>query len=188
MNARKKRRKTWSIPILIILLICLFRAPVYRVCFQYTNLREIPVKTDAKLGAELSKKVSREADNVRSVKSFGVTAQQIATGHLEFKLKASDQYDLAAVQRTGKANCVGYAALTALVAHQLIEEAGAEHLEVMHCRGKICFFGWDWQTALGVPGWMQDHDYVLIRDVRTGKTRAFDPTLYDYARIRYVNI
>lgn len=89
------------------------------------------------------------------------------------------------VLQTGKAHCVGYAKL--FVA---IFESGKENWDLAEWRatvqiGKLKVAGMDVHTLFSSP-FLKDHDYVRLENSRTKEIISVDPTLYDYAGIRYI--
>ena len=141
----------------------------------------IPIQDEAFLAsiAEAAQDKPLDLPRLRDL-AFSLTTRQLAFTFAP----ASAHPDT--VLATGRANCVGYAALFNATAHELIRQRGMESkLEVIHLVGKLYLFGVDLHQLFRTP-FFADHDYILLRDTRTGETTATDPSIGDYLWIREV--
>ncbi len=172
---------------LLLLFSILFRGPLYRSLISYrpAGQRAIITLTDAELLMSLA--AERSGGKLLEPEQISATAQHIATRHLQFTF-APASANPNRLAKSGRANCIGYAALTAALARQIISNGGTTNrYTVTHRVGKLLFLGFDVHGLLHHP-FFRDHDYVEVNDRETGETTAIDPSLNDYFRIDKIRV
>lgn len=172
---------------LLIVLMVLFRGPLFRLSVRYEPLGERPV---ARIGQqELQQRItSALAYRKLDVGEVVSLSRRITDGRLSFTSgESSNRAD--DVYQAGKANCVGYAALFSAIVQQVIASGGTEeHMQVTHLVGKLQFFGWDIHALFGNHPFFQDHDFVHVRDLERDVDWYIDPSVSDYLGINFVKI
>jgi hypothetical protein len=90
--------------------------------------------------------------------------------------------------KTGKANCVGYAAFFNIVCNYLLKLNNLENdFHATHLVGNIEWFGFDLHQLNKSPIF-KDHDFNTIIDRKAKKKKYVDPSLYDYFWIKRVSL
>lgn len=151
-----------------VVLLWLFRAPMYRAIVSYHILAErapvMALRTGGKDVVDLDAAIQAVLDTTANRLYF-------STGRV-----SSDPH---ALVHGSPANCIGYAALFAsLLKGSLVHARINERYEVQHVIGKLHIGPWDLHAVSSSAFW-KDHDIVRIRDKRDGSSIHVDPTLYD---------
>lgn len=152
----------------VLVLLWLFRAPMYRAVVSYRVLAErAPVMT---LGSG--------GNGVADLDAAIQTALDTTATRLHFSTGRASS-DPRALVHGSPANCIGYAALFAalLKGHPAYARLD-DRYEVRHVIGKLYIGPWDLHSVSSSAFW-KDHDIVRIHDKRTGSFTYVDPTLYD---------
>lgn len=173
--------------LLVLLLFILFREPLFRWCVQYDCSSSIPIPriSDEKLLELISQEVVYLVDDGPA--EWAEVAQQLTARQLAFRPSANNSHPNI-VWNSGKAHCVGYAALMGAVLQNIAGQLGKENvLEITQCRGDIYLFGFLRLTGPTRPAFFRDHDYIQVRFVADDVTQSYDPSVYDYLRIRFVD-
>lgn len=175
------RNIIYSICLLLILLILviLFRGPVYRLTFSYQvtgNRKLIPCETPLIKESPIN--------NLEQVLSF---SHEFVNDNLRYSFKKESR-DPNIALRTGRANCVGYAALFANTLEQSLQQADLEReYQVSHVVGRLHLFGLDVHRLVRSP-FFQDHDFVLLESRDSTFALALDPSLSDVLDIQRVRV
>jgi hypothetical protein len=165
--------------LLVLGLLYAFRGPLFRCLVAYRPVAERPSNTrepDAQIKKKLDKwlKINQNAD-LQAKADF---AQAFAAQQLTFTWgKAANEPNQAF--REGRANCIGYAALSRLCLTYLVENTGKAQVTCTHQIGSIRFLGYNVHRWFSHP-MFRDHDFVQVKDRSTGEIISFDPSLYDY--------
>ena len=81
---------------------------------------------------------------------------------------------------TKKANCIGYASLYNSIGNYiLVQQQLKHHYKFTHLVGKLSFLGFDIHQFIDTP-FFKDHDFNLIKNLKTGQQIYVDPSLSDY--------
>lgn len=174
-----------QVGVIVLLLLLLLRGPLYRLCINYERIGERPIQSvsDPEFQNVLSTTFSAEAPNLEQILKV---SRQLTDRHLSFTTERVGN-DAQTVLRTGKANCIGYAALFCSIADELIRQHGLqEQIKITHQVGLLTFFGADIHSIFGDHPFFQDHDFASASDQKSGKTFHIDPTVSDYLGIRFV--
>lgn len=143
----------------------------------------------------LKEQLAKKEDEVFSNATSGFTevneiidaAQELTAENLTFEW-ASCPADPNEIIRTGKANCIGYAAFCALVCNDFFEKAGLSSEWQAHPEiGKLHLFGVEVHPYFH-SAFFKDHDFVVVENKTTGQRIAVDPSVYDMAGIKRVSI
>ncbi len=164
-----------------LLLIFLFRGFLYRQTIHYTPIKErksIPLTNQKIITAIQTEAKNKQLD----LSTIAHIARKITNSHLQFTFqKVSNNPNKVAV--TGKANCIGYAALFNAIANHLLQKEGIQNrYQAKHLVGKFDFFGVDLHQFF-TDSFYQNHDYNRIEDKSTRHIILFDPSLDDYLNI-----
>lgn len=163
---------------IIVLLIILFRAWIYRATINYTAIGERKTKTltNEKLKAEINQEIKGKELSLNSIAEI---ANKITKRKLTFSTgKVSTNPNVLA--NSGKSNCIGYSALFNSISNYLITK---QHLnkdfETKHLIGELDFLGINLHNFFENP-FYKNHDFNLIKNKKTGETIYIDPSLSDY--------
>lgn len=84
------------------------------------------------------------------------------------------------------AHCVGYAAFTTTICNELLQRHQLNAEWKAEARvGQIYFLGINVHPYFR-SAFFKDHDFVVLRNLKTGEELATDPTVYDYLGIGFV--
>jgi len=169
---------------LFLLVIFLFRGWVYRATVSYVPVGERPhiALQDEDLIALLQTQRIKEP---LSLKEIARIANKMTCRKLQF-IGQSASANPNGILKTGKANCMGYAALCNAIAQYLIEaNQSSQKFETKHLVGKMYFLGFDLHQFFSDP-FFRDHDYNQIRNLETGEMIWLDPSVSDYSGIQLI--
>ncbi|WP_234859402.1 hypothetical protein [Aquimarina aquimarini] len=167
-----------------ILILILCRGWIYRNLIHYSQVgkRESITITNKNLQKEIQKQVENKSLDIHQIADIATTITN-TTLHFSTK-KASRNPNL--LYTSGKANCVGYAAMHNGVANYLIQQNKlSNRIKTQHLIGQIFIFGIDLHDFFDHP-FFRDHDFTTIKDFETGETIFIDPSVSDYLRINSV--
>ena len=92
------------------------------------------------------------------------------------------------LQRSGKANCIGYSALlAALLQAALNKHKLDKEWKVKHEVGEIYFLNKNINQYF-TSKFFKDHDFVVLENTETKERIAMDASLYDYFRINKIRL
>jgi hypothetical protein len=126
-------------------------------------------------------------NSTKSPRAVLKKALQLSAQQLHFTA-AHNHNDPNLLLNSHSAHCVGYAAFTTTVCNELLQryQLNAEwkaeaRVGQIHCLGINVhpYF----QSAF-----FKDHDFVVLRNLKTGEELAADPTVYDYLGITFVRV
>lgn len=190
MKKAARRLLRWMI---VLVILFLFRGWIYRqiVAYQPVGDRREYLPESVLLKAMLEKKraeiFSNSTAGFASVHQIIETAQEITAEKLAFEW-ASCPADPNETIRTGKANCIGYAALCAMICNDFFEKAGLNNQWKAHPEiGKLYAFGVDVHPYFH-SAFFKDHDFVIVENRATGEVIAVDPVVWDMAGIKRVSL
>jgi len=87
-----------------------------------------------------------------------------------------------------KANCIGYSAFLAASINEVLKFKNINREWVVkHKVGNIYFFNININSYFN-SGFFQNHDFVIVENVKTKEIIVVDPSLYDYFKIGKVTI
>jgi len=169
-----------------LLLILLFRGPVYRSIINYTivNHRKNHFLINKKLISEIDVYTGNKSLNINEIIqiSNSFTAEKLA---FTFSKAPTDANKFV---NHKKANCIGYSALFNTVGNYLLVKNNlANSYEFNHLVGQLYFFGINIHPIINHP-FFKDHDFNAIKNLKTQESIYIDPTLYDYFGIKRVSL
>lgn len=178
--------KAILITTLVITSVYLFRGFVYRKIVSYEQISERK-NYEVKL-PELHKLI---ADNNASVLStpFSIINQSlvITSDALRFTGGKND-VDPNKLIVTKNAHCVGYAAFFATVCNQFFQLNDlSNEWAATPQKGELFLMGVSVHPYFHSP-FFRDHDFVIIKNLKSGEELAVDPSLHDYTGIRYITL
>ena len=89
---------------------------------------------------------------------------------------------------TRNANCIGYAAFLSTVCNQMLEKNNLSNEWVATPQiGQLYFMGKNIHPYFK-SAFFKDHDFVIIKNLKTGEEIGVDPTLHDYTGIEYITV
>lgn len=165
--------------LVLLALLYAFRGPLFRLLVTYQPVAERPSNTrllDAQIKNELDKwlKINQNA----SLQAQADFAQAFAAQHLRFTWENAANEPNQAF-REGRANCIGYAALSRLCLVYMVKNMGPAQATCVHQIGSIRLLGYNVHRWFSHP-MFRDHDFVQVKGRSTGEIISFDPSLYDY--------
>jgi len=171
-------KKALKIILISLLLLFLLRGFLYRQTINYTPIKEIksiPL-INKKVIAAIETEIGSEQLDLQKIANIST---KITNQSLKFTFqKAFNNPNKIVI--TGKANCVGYAALYNAIANYLIHKSkNQDRFQSKHLVGKLDFLGIDLHALFTSP-FYKNHDYNLIEDKETGETLLIDPSIDDY--------
>lgn len=189
----KKLKKTFQILALLIVLVILFRAWIFRKSISYTPIREratvllIDRQICQELESEITIQLLSKAKNAPlSIAEIIQLAQKKTSEKLSFSRKKSTQNPNILIKE-GKTNCIGYAALFNSIAQFILKSQQLEQqYQVKHLVGKLDFWGIDLHQFFNTP-FFKDHDYNEIINLETRHKTYVDPIVSDYFGIHQVS-
>lgn len=170
----KKRLKIIAIFLLLgfVLKGWLFRQLTY---YQPIKERTIIPLTNKNLQATIQQKLANQTIDLNILINL---ADDLTNAHLSFTFgKASSNPNK--VLQTQKANCIGYAALFNSIMQYILQTKELEgQFASKHLVGHIHFLGFNVHTFVKHP-FFKDHDFVEVKEVKTGKVVWIDPSFSD---------
>lgn len=170
---------------LLIALLVLFRAPIFRCLVHYEPLQTIaiPLITHSELLEQIKTDALALADD--NLASWVNYAQGLTAKQLQFRVNVQSS-DPNQVWQSGQAHCIGYAALMGTILKTiLMEKKKLGPVRVEQVRADIYILGIR-LTGPSRPAFFRDHDYIRVTDQRNNEQMHCDPGVYDYFRIKRV--
>lgn len=176
-------------PILTVLLLITFcfllRGWIYRNLVTYEAAGE---RTTYTTSPELIKLIEKNAN------SDDTNSKEIVTHCLTLtseSLKFTDgenEIDPNKLIETKTAHCVGYASFFTTTCNQMFEMNNLSNEWVaLPKTGQIYFLGKNVHSYFR-SHFFKDHDFVVIKNLKTGEEFGVDPSLHDYTGIRYITL
>lgn len=169
----------------LLLLITLFRGPIYRQLVTYTGVGSRPEfeLTDQRLIERIE---AQSKGQQLDFNAIVIIANQITTNELKFTTRRASK-NPNELAKTNRANCIGYAALFNSIANYLIRENELDHIiRAEHKIGKLALVGIDLHQFFSSP-FFKDHDFNELMDLQTGAVFLVDPSVSDYLWINEVS-
>jgi hypothetical protein len=173
--------------LVLTILTFLLRNWLFWQLFSYQAVGERP--TYAIKNPELRTYIERElpANSVKSPRIILKKALQLSAQQLHFTA-ARNHNDPNLLINSRSAHCVGYAAFTTTICNELLRRYQLNSAWKAEAQvGQIHFLGINvhpyFQSAF-----FKDHDFVVLRNQKTGEELAADPTVYDYLGIGLVRV
>jgi hypothetical protein len=169
-----------------ILIIFIFRGPLYRCFFSYEKCGE---RQSYSVTSPLLKEyidsvtVKRRAESVEQVIEL---THEITSHQLSFQASRSEinPNKLFPNKRT---HCVGYSAFYTAVCNYLLKQNGfADSFQCRAYCGQIHLLGYNVHSLFD-SAFFADHDFNCIQNASGSEKYFTDPTLYDYLGIAYVS-
>lgn len=182
MKKKKSTNRFAKIFIVLVLILgasFVFRGAIFRTIAYYKedgSRKNYKVK-DKNLALFIENHL--KTDQARDIESIVNLSQEITDKALTFSLESKEN-DPNKTVLLGRANCIGYAALTASIGNYLIDKYKlSEVWEAKPVKGKLFVFGADMHSQFKNNKNFKDHDFVIFRNKITKKEIAIDPTVYD---------
>ncbi len=178
-------KKAIRIILLLVVIGCIFRGWIYRhsVTYQAHSPRQNYSATNPALIDFFDQKLkNKTVRNVQDIinESLSLTSNQL---HFSSRSKVIDPNKLINTKST---HCVGYASFFATTCNYLLQK---NHLgnewSAQPQAGQLYLFGHNIHQYFNAP-FFKDHDFVLLKNKKTGEVLAIDPSLYDYFFIKKV--
>lgn len=178
-------KRTIGILSIIILIVIIFRGPLYRSFIKYQPVQK---RTDYAITnpelisvCELNGILGKDSsinDIIR--KSLQITSEQL---DFTFSKVASNPNELV---NAHKANCIGYAAFFTVVCnYQFNELKYSGNWVATHYKGQLYLLGVNIHPYIN-SSFFKDHDFVIIENTSTGETYAVDPAVNDYFGVDFI--
>ena len=170
----------------ILVLLILFRGPLYRSMVQYRVIGErnsLPFTQEARQACLNAMPDSTSIIDIDDAIAF---ARDLTADSLSYAFTNTSNDPSALLLSGHRAHCVGYAALFTAACNAAIEHGGLHADFRCHQRvAKLYVFGEDVHALFSSP-FFKDHDICLIECTITGKTIAVDPTVSDILWINQI--
>jgi hypothetical protein len=180
----KSAKRILLIVLSFIVLSFLFRGWLYRHIVTYKAIDQR--STYALKSPELDKLIQDNA-NISSKDPEAIIERSLSltSDILKFKRSKND-VDPNKLIETRNAHCIGYAAFFTTVCNQMfaLNDLDGEWI-VSPQKGHLYFMGINIHPYFK-SSFLRDHDFVIIKNLKSGKEMAVDPSLHDYTGIRYV--
>ena len=177
-------RKVVKITAVLTVFILIFRGPLFRlfVKYQETGSRPEFIISDGELLGRID---FESLDTPIHIDEIISVANEITSRKLTFTFNTASN-DPSDLITSGKANCVGYAALFNSISNYLIQKNNLEdQISVHHKVAQLHFLGINVHQYIESP-FFKDHDYNEITNYNTGETILIDPSISDYFWINTV--
>lgn len=169
---------------IVLLLLFIFRGIIYQKLIRYVDLdaRKSYVITNDSLVTYIDNQLSdKNFSNIHEIADF---SQSITSEILSFSLE-SKVSDPNVLWETRKANCVGYATLTAAVMNYILNKKNDQDWKAEPRRGLLFCGGFN-LNKLFHNKYFKDHDFVLIRHTESGAEIYIDSSVHDYLGVNEV--
>ncbi|MBI1307469.1 MAG: hypothetical protein GC181_12780 [Bacteroidetes bacterium] len=181
----KRIKKVLLSTVTLFVFFILFRGLIYRNTVSYHSIdqrKNYKIKDTALINYVEKNNLNESEANISRVieQSLILTAR-----YLQFTTKPckSDPNELI---HTKKANCIGYAAFFSSSCNYLLQKEQLSNIwKAQPYIGELHFLGVNIHPLFHSP-FFADHDFVLIRNLKTNEVIAVDPTVYDYSGIERV--
>ncbi len=182
----KKFIKRTILAILILAAVgVFFRGWIYRSLVTYHSVGErtnFSVTNDKLINYLDASTKNINEPNIQQIIKLGLS---ISSKQLNFSAGKND-IDPNQLINSKTAHCVGYAAFFTTSCNYLLEkyELSGEWT-AKHQIGQLNFLGINIHKLFNSP-FFKDHDFVIIKNEKTGETLAVDPTINDYLSIVFI--
>jgi hypothetical protein len=127
------------------------------------------------------------ANSTKSPQAILKKALQLSAKQLHFTATRNHN-DPNLLINSHSAHCVGYAAFTTTICNELLQRYQLNAEWKAEARvGQIHFLGINVHPYFH-SAFFKDHDFVVLRNRKTGEELAADPTVYDYLGIGLVRV
>lgn len=176
-------KKLFKIVGILTLVLVLFRGWIYRNTINYTEIgtRKTIEITNQKLKDKINNKVQTKSLDFDEIVQI---TKSLTNQELRFTFKKTTNNPNKLVS-TKKANCIGYSAMFNSIANYLVKKYQLkENFVVEHKIGKLDFMGFDLHKLFDNP-FFKDHDFNIIKDIKSRKEILFDPSVSDILGINF---
>ena len=145
-------------------------------------------KTDSVISAQLieNQSVVIKKPNVGEADSLLRATLEETSEKLQFSFEKCAN-DPAEIAKTGRANCIGYAAFFKNILEKKLAAVGfLADFRIEHRRGRLYFLRTDIHRFSKSKFW-KDHDFVAVRQLSTGAEWTVDPSLFDFLGLGFIN-
>lgn len=170
----------------ILLLLVLFRGPLFRLCCTYHVTGKRTTYTPGNPALEAEVKTAAATQPTGDAQKLTDAALDLTSKRLSFT-SSSCAVDPAITFTTRKTHCVGYAAYFSAVFNALAQQNGLG--KIVHSwpvKGELHLFGINVHHYLH-GGFFRDHDFCVIENINTGEKWYVDPSLEDYSGITRIS-
>jgi hypothetical protein len=177
----------------IISITYLFRGWIYRYTVTYQTIGQRGTYTviDKNLLGQIEAGSSKQTlidEATLSVEEIITLSLSTTARHLHFTAESSNQIDPNKLCYTRSAHCIGYAAYFSVSCNHLLKKHGlSEDWLAQPQIGQLYFFGTNIHPHLH-SSFLKDHDFVTIKNKRSGEVLAVDPSVSDCFGIEYVTM
>lgn len=183
----KRFKKLFFSLLILTILTFLLRNWLFWQLFSYQALGDRP--TYAIQNQELRTYIENElpTNSVKPPRVILKKALRLSAQQLHFSA-ARNHNDPNLLIDSHSAHCVGYAAFTTTICNDLLQRYQLNAEWKAEARvGQIHFLGINvhpyFQSAF-----FKDHDFVVLKNLKTGEELAADPTVYDYLGVTLVRV
>jgi hypothetical protein len=172
--------------LLLIACLLLVRGWTYGQLVTYRSIGERPSYTAT--DPALIEYIEQHAPDIKrpDAKAIMQTSLSVTSQCLRFTTDRNEN-DPNKLIRTQTAHCVGYAAFCSATCNYLLKKHNLSDTWTATPQiGQLYLLGTNVHRYFDSP-FMKDHDFVLLRNKKTGETLAVDPTIADYALIDFVS-
>ncbi len=180
-------KKSLLIFLLLIIVGVSFRGCIYRhiVTYKPIGQRIIYQATDKRLIDFIESNCEGKKDlNIEDIIKLGL---KITSKKLNFTFDKND-IDPNKLIDSKTAHCVGYAAFFSTTTNYLLKKYNlGDTWSAKPQIGLLYIFRINIHNHIDSP-FFKDHDFVVIKNIKTGENIAVDPNLYDYFYIDHVKM
>ena len=181
----KKLKRFLLFLLIIFVLIFSFRGFLYRSFVSYRTIgerKDVPVENQ--LLIEKLNEIQFNSDNPDAneiiLKSLKFTSSQLSFTTQRCQINPNF------LITKPKTHCVGYAVFYANSCNYLFKKYSLQKdWKAIACKGKLSFLGYDMHNIFKIP-FFKDHDFVIIKNLKSVQTFAVDPSVNDYLFIDFV--
>lgn len=178
-------KNTLLVIFIMILLLLSFRGSFYRNLVTYKSLgfKNKQPAYNHELVQYLNGHFDRDSKpTIEEIIDAGLSA---TSSQLDFTFAKSDVNPNLLIY-SKKAHCVGYANFFTTSINYFIKKYKLESTwEASSQIGQLYFLGINLHNYFKSP-FFKDHDFVVIKNKKTGQTFAVDPTVHDYFNIDFI--
>ncbi len=178
-------KKTIQFIFLIAVIGFLVRGWIYRhsVIYRTISPRTNYSAHNPKLITNLDRKTKdKKLEDIQSIidECLSITSDQL---YFSSKSKVVDPNKLIDSKAT---HCVGYASFFATTCNYLLQKSQLNNeWNAQPQAGQLYLFGHNIHQYFDSP-FFKNHDFVIVKNKKTGTILAVDPSLYDYLFIKFV--
>lgn len=180
-------KRLFLIITIITLLLIIFRAPLYREIISYQTINErfsYIISND-----KLKNYIEKNSAQINNPELFDIVKLSLKMTSNELQFSKVQKYDDPNKLYFEKdAHCIGYAAFCSSICNYLfIKKKFDENWRAVSVKGHIFIFGKNIHNYLK-SAFFKDHDFVVIKNMKTNERFAVDPSLHDYLLIDHVTL